>query len=190
MTWLQPPVLEGFRRAFAAASPTASLLPQAAEAISDRAAAASAHMGALAAVLHYLATYSEAVRLQCGNLQELTQRVAASGLLLPSSASQIGEAPQASDAGVQWHPLVPHALACVRQHSERPWAGYPASVMIQPACVEMLDGLLSLVRALEDIDPCAALSGALSAATDQQAGFVPLLVMDILLHAAACDAHH
>ena len=96
---------------------------------------ASRHVGALAAVLHYLAAFSQAVTLQRGDLRPLADRVACSGLLgagpalepesasrpaaeraaaaSPGCAATAGSDSVAASANLtqELHPLVGHALA-------------------------------------------------------------------------------
>jgi hypothetical protein len=62
--------------------------------------------------------------------------------------------------------------------------------MTKPSCVELLDGLLSLMRALEDADPGAALADAVSAATEKQAGFAPRIVVSASSILHACSSSH
>ena len=178
LDWLHPSALEGVYRAVRASadSPPVASPPRAAAEATERADAASAHVGALAAVLHYLAAYGDAANLQQGSLQELSQRVAAPGLWSTASAPQNGGALTAAGPGAQWHPLIAHALECVQQRGLHIGPIYALS-MPRAACVELLDGLLALQQTLGDADLGAVFPRAVSAAVDQQAGLVPILVV-------------
>ncbi len=173
-------------------------LPESQDASGSTGAAASPHIGALAAILHYLATFSQAVSLQRGNLQPLAERVAASGLYRADAPSMpaarpghesasakslphLASVPPAAITPQGWHQLVTHALSCVTQHLSQTAAksgGVPAPQPLLPAgdaalhlaaCVELLDGLLVLQSALGDIQLASALPKAVSAAVDPQA---------------------
>ena len=153
----------------------------------------TAYISALAAVLHYLGTFSQAVSLQRRDLRPIA--VAASGLFQvdnvsgpdagpgpslaapasshPASAGPNSAALPAVDPLQGCHQLVRHALTSVAPKS----GGTPALRPLLPAgdaashlaaCVELLDSLLALQSALGGGELAAALPRAVSAAVDPQ----------------------
>jgi len=174
--------------------PEKFLASQAQDSPGSAGAAASPRISALAAVLHYLATFSQAVSLQRGDLRPLADRVAASGLYAagfpsrrearPSTAAERlphpASDPPAAGGPQGRHQLITHALTCVTRHLTQTAptsGGVPAPQPLLPAgdaashiaaSAELLDGLLALQSALGGVELTAALPRAVSAAVDPQ----------------------
>lgn len=137
LAWLSPAVLEPLLNILAAQRQRSSSHP-AAEAPPTTGGAdpeGAAQLGALAAVLHFLASYGEAVKLRREDLGPLRAAVAASALLAPMTVCS-----EALDSGGRVHPLLRAALkAAMAQRSAASAA----------AGAELLDAALALQRALQ-----------------------------------------
>ena len=110
---------------------------------------ASPLLSALAAVLHYLAAFSQAVRLQQGDLRPVAERITASGLYgsgmvadtgpanvtasnsptSMASGAEPSSASPAADRSSVLHPLVSYALACITPHSAEGPSGHSGQLV-------------------------------------------------------------